>query len=387
MNDLTLSDVFKQVVNASSVFEGRFITCEGYGNDLNTDNNNETLIGNSINQTVWKKKYPCVVLMPTREVGRNERNGTVRYAVSLYFLTGQYHDGTGGVKSANLQTNTSTASISTEWDAMEACAQQFYAYLVNLIRTTPSVVKGRVRTVKESNFLTDRFSMKQKDKVSGVVAMFEIDVVQTCSPTEYLPTWIVAEFVTLNSDVFLVDFLTADTNLIGYRATNQVYNGVDYGGGPLTTWDSPQTLPVPIQSPPWDTIPEHNDLSTGINYDNRFITYWKSLIIHTSNFVRCNPSPFHDNAAVLGYPDVEFPLSVLKPLEGISTPKFPLTYGGGLQLYFKKSATFYIRIEFYYKSVWQSDQLLCEHVLEWTELGTFIDGVFLPRARSKTYTT
>lgn len=186
MNESNLYDLLKSIFSYSTTFQGRFTVLEGYGNDLNADNNADAMILNTIGQTNWSKKYPCVVLMPIKEIGSNPKKNTTRVQLQMYFLTTTYTTGNGAIKNPNIQTNTSKTSIKQDWEQMRNAAGDFRSELTQLFYTNLSLLEW-VRPVKASTDIYDRVSLKGNDRLSGVMTMFELDLVNNCTTTDYEP--------------------------------------------------------------------------------------------------------------------------------------------------------------------------------------------------------
>lgn len=187
MNEDYLYQFFGTIFTSIPLIGSRFVLAEGYGNDLNADNNNDVIIGNAINQTAWKKKYPCSVLMPLVEVGGNEAKGTTRYRIELYFLTTSFTSGNGIIKNANIQTNTSKVPIKDDWNEMRVVAESFKNTLLQIMYSDIQVLRN-IRPVKSTQYRYDRVSLMGNDRLSGVRLSFEIDLVIGCEIIPTLPT-------------------------------------------------------------------------------------------------------------------------------------------------------------------------------------------------------
>lgn len=188
MTELSLYSFIESIVDVTPPVQGRFAVLEGYGNDLNADNSDDVLVGNVINQATWKKKYPCAVLMPPQEIGRNESKKTVRYLLKMYFLTTTYYNGSGSIKGVNRQTNTSKVSIKEDWSEMRTAAETFRNTMLNTFYSDITVLQY-IRPVKSSEDKYERVSLKNNDNLSGVYVTFELDVVMGCEATGDPSTW------------------------------------------------------------------------------------------------------------------------------------------------------------------------------------------------------
>lgn len=187
MNEDYIYQFFGTIFTSIPLIGKRFVVAVGYGNDLNADNNNDVIIGNAINQTAWKKKYPCSVLMPLVEVGGNEAKGTTRYRIELYFLTTSFSSGNGIIKNANIQTNTSKVSVKEDWNEMRLVAETF-KNTMNQVMYSDLRILQNIRPVKSTEYRYSRVSLVGNDRVSGVKLTFEIDLVIGCEIIPTLPT-------------------------------------------------------------------------------------------------------------------------------------------------------------------------------------------------------
>lgn len=180
MTELSLYTFLESIVDVIPTIQNRFLVVEGGVGDLNADNSDDAIIGNSVNQTDWKKKYPCAVLMPPREVGRNKQKLTTRFQLTMYFLTTTYADGMNATKSINVQTNTSKVSIKEDWSQMKSVAEDFMATMNNQFYTDLTIL-DYIRPVKSNEETYDRVTMVNNDRLSGIRLTFELDVVIGCS--------------------------------------------------------------------------------------------------------------------------------------------------------------------------------------------------------------
>lgn len=189
MTELSLYTFLGSIANVIPTVQNRFLVVEGGTGDLNADNSDDAIIGNSVNQTTWQKKYPCAVLMPPLEVGRNRQKNTTRYQLTMYFLTTTYADGMNATKSINVQTNTSKVSIKEDWSQMKSAAEDFMATMRNTFYTDLTVL-DYIRPVKSNEELYQRVSLANNDRLSGIRLIFELDVVIGCGVySGNAPTW------------------------------------------------------------------------------------------------------------------------------------------------------------------------------------------------------
>lgn len=227
MTELSLYTFIESHVNAISAIQSRFLVVEGGAGDLNADNSDDAIIGNSVNQTKWAKKYPCAVLMPPREVGRNRQKNTTRFQLTMYFLTTTYADGMNATKSINVQTNTSKVSIKEDWSQMKSAAEDFMATMRNTFYTDLTVL-DYIRPVKSNEEFYERVTLANNDRLSGIRLIFELDVVIGCGAfSGNVPTWPTPEpscGVCSPGEADQVWATSEDGNSVGWRT-------VTFGGG------------------------------------------------------------------------------------------------------------------------------------------------------------
>lgn len=229
MTELSLYTFLESIANVIPTVQNRFLVVEGGAGDLNADNSDDAIIGNSVNQTTWQKKYPCAVLMPPLEVGRNRQKNTTRYQLTMYFLTTTYADGMNATKSINVQTNTSKVSIKEDWSQMKSAAEDFMATMRNTFYTDLTVL-DYIRPVKSNEELYQRVSLANNDRLSGIRLIFELDVVIGCGAyTGNAPTWPTPEpscGVCSPGEADQVWATSVDGNSVGWRT-------VAFGGAGL----------------------------------------------------------------------------------------------------------------------------------------------------------
>ena len=280
MQNNVLTEFIKSIATASDTFAGRFVLLEGYGNDANSDNNTEVLVGNALNAVTWKKKYPCILMMPPRVTGRNRKNSTVRYLVTLFFCTTTYHNGTGGVKALNAQTGTSKRSIQDDWNDMQTNANEFYTYMLYRLYSDIRMLQS-IRPVKDGATPMDFFSLKNDDKISGVSMTFELDLVDECAFETFINNRvIIGDFIVLNSDAFLEWLVNQE---LGYRyaITEIIVNGVpDMGTYYSADYYAVNSQIIPVQIGERQTVPNYDDDSeVGFHYDKNIIDFLNSNFI------------------------------------------------------------------------------------------------------------
>lgn len=191
---------------------------------------------------------------------------------------------------------------------------------------------------------------------------------------------IVADYVTFNSDGFLVGMDPNDE--YRYQCTYAEFNGIALPIGSRMDFrgDDIQIDWVPIQTPPFDTIPAHN-VDNGLAYDKNWLTFLNSLPI--AGFIQFDTSPFHDNGGTIGYPDLGFPNDEIGSVISLFGDDVSV-YGEGFQIRRKQKDTFRFDIEYSYYD--HSTQVVTVgHLISFTHEGMTIDGAFVPKANAKTY--
>lgn len=364
MNANPLYNLFESLLANSKTFQGRFIVLEGYGNDLNADNNNENHIEDAINSRKWSRKYPCVAMMPPRVIGANSKKKTHRVQVQVYFITTTYHTGSGSIKNVNIQTNTSKVSIKEDWEQMSSACSDFISVLKNKFYSDLSVLQT-VRPVRNANQTIQRFSLKNNDRLSGVLLTTEFDLVDDCIISDYVNNNVtISDYATFNSDSFLTDLCNLG-GAYGYKCINAAYNGNDITVDPaialFTTVDVDR---IPFQTGDRITIPNHNE--DFLSYDKNWISFLNSLSI--SSFLTFRTSPFnHINALIT---DDGYPKDIIEhSLSDITESPY---YGEGFQIEWETGSTFRFTIEYYYQL--GHGPLTKQHTIIFTESGYNIDG-------------
>lgn len=373
-----LYNFLQTVLNDSVTFAGRFVIAEGYGNDLNADNNDDVLVGNAVNAQPWSKKYPCVVAMPMVEVGENVRNNTTRGRIALYFLTKSFSSGNGVVKNKNPQTNTSRTPIKADWEQMRDAAKDFYQVCLDKMYGDIAV-RQTVRPVKAAPPTWSRVSMRNNDGLSGVVGTFEFDLVKGCEVNDYINNQVtIADYVTFNSDTFLLDLIDDGK---AYRYTCD--NSFMFNGQNITTSETVKTYTqtdirfVPVQEGERITIPKHIEL--GLHYDHNWIDFLQSLPI--AQYITFRPSPFCDYDFGSGKLDPGYPVEVINSAVTSVHNETVYIYGEGFQIEWPRGATFSFTVRYYYRT--PSNQWRLDHTIIFTEAGMTIDGAAVAYANKK----
>jgi hypothetical protein len=184
MNELILYKIIEAILKQSVVIAGRFVVCEGYGNDLNANNYNDVIKDALDNYKYVGLKYPVSVLMPPMEVIESHEKGWSRFKLEQFFLCTTGYTGTHEIKGLNSSTNTSEHSIMYDWKDMRECAGNFRKMFNQILRE-----KGYLNYINSAttpDFIR-RVSNMGNDKLSGVVITYEINIAMPCTMADYPP--------------------------------------------------------------------------------------------------------------------------------------------------------------------------------------------------------
>lgn len=181
MNELALYQLFRNILAASTVMEGRFFIVRQAASEINVSNMSSVIADVLDSQTI-QKKYPCVVMLPPTETGYSMDNAYNTMRIDLYFLTLEGRTGDGDVKSPDLETNRSQHTREEDWKDMRECAGGFVAKLKELTRVPPLSQHLCMGTSQEYKRMTNRGS----DGLNGVYLSFDMMMRQeVCSTAEY----------------------------------------------------------------------------------------------------------------------------------------------------------------------------------------------------------
>ena len=158
---------------------------------------------------------------------------------------------------------------------------------------------------------------------------------------------ILADYVTLNSDNFLTDWVALG-KAYGYRCTSASYNGVSVNTGDKMIFSGTENLHIAVQTAPRDTIPEHdtNNGSFWLTYDKNWIDFLQSLPI--ADYLTFSTSPFsgaintaHEVIKDHGYPEDETMIIATNEVANI-------VYGEGFMIERNYPSTFTFTVEYIY---------------------------------------
>ena len=301
--------------------------------------------------------------------------------VQLYFLKTTFYEGTGDITSVNIQTNTSQESIKDIWEQMSKKANEFKDVMLDKIYDNISILNS-IRPVKSTQYVVERVSMMNKDRLSGVLLSFEMDIVSGCLVQDYFNyTATIADFVTLNSDAFLSWLCDPAFNplgsIYGYELKNLVVNSVAFSNIPMSTHNAPDVRPIPQQVDPRITIPNYiNDGGSYLSYDHNWIAYLQQI----KNILKFGPSPFgHISDAVT---DVGYPVDLIKSKTiQVNEEGNGKVYGEGFQIEFPIGTRFSFSVDYWYQAnggAWSK-----QHTCDFTESIIRIDGASVAVANTR----
>lgn len=177
-NELGVYQLFKNILSASMVIEGRFVILNRIAADMNSSNFGED-VNDALGGLTTSKKYPAVVMTPPIETSINDDKGMYTMRFDMYFLTKYGITGDGDVKSKDLETNRSLHTKEQDWKDMREVAANFRRKLRELIRRPP--VCNEIREVKDSRDEYYRITYKMNDNVNGIKLCFELQLVDDCN--------------------------------------------------------------------------------------------------------------------------------------------------------------------------------------------------------------
>jgi hypothetical protein len=184
MNELLLYAIIEAILKQSVVIAGRFVVCEGYGNDLNANNYNDVIKDALDNYKAVGIKYPLSVLMPPIEVIESYEKGWSRFKIEQFFLCTTGYTGNHEIKGMNNNTNTSEHPIKYDWKDMRECAGNFRKMFNQILRD-----KGYLNYINSAtapDFIR-RVSNMGNDRLSGVSISYELNIAMPCTMADYPP--------------------------------------------------------------------------------------------------------------------------------------------------------------------------------------------------------
>ena len=181
MNELFIYNLFQEILNHSTVIEGRFAVIKS-GADTNESNHGE-LVRDALGGLTTTRKYPAAVLLPPMEIVPSYNKGWSTYRMVMYFLTLDGRTGANELKTADYDALISDHPVTHDWKDMRECAGNFRVAFNNVVRQ-PSVI-NQVRDNHTNPDMYERISWAGNDKVNGVRVSFEVDLFMPCDLADY----------------------------------------------------------------------------------------------------------------------------------------------------------------------------------------------------------
>ncbi len=140
MNEILLYEIYRQVLAANSLFQGRFVVAKNWGVSLNADNF-EAEVTDALGGLVSAQKYPCVILFPPTET-MPDKMGYATMALTFLFLEQPPNERVNpnafdpfiGAGVTPLPANRFFTPMTLTWNRMAAEARAFAAMLGNTIK-------------------------------------------------------------------------------------------------------------------------------------------------------------------------------------------------------------------------------------------------------------
>ena len=162
MNEILLYEIYRQVLAANSLFQGRFVVAKNWGVSLNADNF-EAEVTDALGGLISAQKYPCVILFPPTET-LPDKTGYATLALTFLFLvqpstyTAKKHvwDAHISPAGAPVPANRHFTPMVLVWKEMAGEARAFVAKLKetlsfnNLIRNVHPLTEGRIERISST---------------------------------------------------------------------------------------------------------------------------------------------------------------------------------------------------------------------------------------------
>lgn len=185
--------LFKEILNKSTVMQGRYHVSTNHGNDLNTSNL-ETFIKDPANGLIdVAQKYPLVVCMTPRSRYVQFSGGHwEEFIFNLYFVCTTFRTGDNKIKSRDAGTNTSAHHIWYDWQDMKEAAMNFLEVLKLTLRRSIEVdgVLVPLRTMINediSGAIFNRLTKFNNDVLTGVSVSFPMYLEAiSCETSDYV---------------------------------------------------------------------------------------------------------------------------------------------------------------------------------------------------------
>jgi len=184
-----IESLFKTIINASLVMEGRFYVCPNWGAEMNNPNIEGSLaIGQAASQ-----KYPAAMLMPPPKEGNFEYLGMPGqsgaslydvYTIKMLFVTTNASTGQNQVQAPN-GVGESTHTVVQTWHDMDRVAQNF----CSVLRSTIQPLGGNVLFWDDMVPRITLVTSLGNDDVSGVMLTFKLAMYSGCTIEDYAVGW------------------------------------------------------------------------------------------------------------------------------------------------------------------------------------------------------
>jgi hypothetical protein len=182
-NELGVYDLFRNILAASTVIEGRFFVLHGVSAEMNSTNMGQ-LLTDALDSYKEEKKYPCVVLSPPYETEPNDDRGWSVLRFDMYFLTLHHRTGDGDLKTPDTESNISLHTKEMDWKDMRQVAGNFKKKLRELTRVPPLANQFREHAGSGNTYY--RLTYKMNDNVNGIKLVFDMQMANDyCSLDDY----------------------------------------------------------------------------------------------------------------------------------------------------------------------------------------------------------
>lgn len=184
--------LFKEILNQSSIIQGRYHISPNYGHELNTANLDQYIKDPASGMADIKQMYPCCVCVAPRSRIVNIEGGIQEeYTFNLFFLTET------GRRDLDKDTNKSTRHVWYDWSEMNEVAINFLTVLSKMQRkkTEDGKYLGGYMIVDFSGGVVTRLSKYLNDKVSGVGLTFGVTLIKDICVIDDYPESVLYDIV------------------------------------------------------------------------------------------------------------------------------------------------------------------------------------------------
>ena len=196
-NELGIYQLFRNILAASLVIEGRFFILATTGQEINSSNMGE-IVKDAMDGMVAAKKYPAAAMLPPVELQVVNDKGWSTFKFTMFFLTLSGRTGDGGIKDPHPETNISQHTKEMDWKDMREVAGCFRKKLREVTRFPPLPNIFREHVPGMDQYL--RLTVKGNDSLNGIMLVFEMQLADgLCGElTDYDPA----------ADIVIPDFNT-----------------------------------------------------------------------------------------------------------------------------------------------------------------------------------